>query len=80
MIVEPLDNVYEHSRSKGNTFPLLLSLISIVLFVAMATWVANFLALRGPAPAGLHGMMSVTSCSSLVGWFCPTCIEPNLVD
>ena len=43
MIVELLDNVYEHSRSKGNTFPLLLSLISIVLFVAMATQVAIFL-------------------------------------
>ena len=41
MIVELLDNVYEHSKSKGNTFPLLLSLISIVLFVAMATRVAN---------------------------------------
>ena len=56
MIVELLDNVYEHSRSKGNTFPLLLSRISIVLFVAMATRVANsvnFLALRGH----LQGLM-----------------------
>ena len=56
MIVELLHNVYEHSRSKGNTFPLLLSRISIVLFVAMATPVANsvnFLALRGH----LQGLM-----------------------
>ena len=56
MIVEFLDNVYERSRSKGNTFPLLLSRISIVLFVAMATRVANsvnFLALRGH----LQGLM-----------------------
>ena len=56
MIVELLDNVYERSRSKGNTIPLLLSLISIVLFVAMATRVANsvnFLALRGH----LQGLM-----------------------
>ena len=79
MIVELLDNVYEHSRSKGNTFPLLLSLISIVLFVAMATWVANFLALRGPAPAGLNEMMSVTPWSSLVGWFAPHALNRILL-
>ena len=57
MIVELLDNVYEHSRSKGNTFPLLLSLISIFLFVAMATRVANSVnVLRCAAICGLGGV------------------------
>ena len=82
MIVELLGDVYEHSRSKGNTFPLLLSLISIVLFVAMATRVANsvnFLALRGHLHAGLNEMMSVTPWSSLVGWFAPHALNRILL-
>ena len=57
MIAELLDNVYERSRSKGNTIPLLLSLISIVLFVAMATRVANSVnVLRCAAICGLGGV------------------------
>ena len=48
----------------------MLSLISIVLFIAMAMQVANFLALalRGHLPSTRLNEMSVTSWSSLVGF------------